>query len=198
MPININLLPDIKPKDEQKKSLIRKLNIVFILVAVLSLLIGGGVFFVTQTTASNLEEIKSEVNAQEQIIAQEVEIEKMLFGLKSHASAIDQILRERKEYSVFLTKFGQYVPQSITISDLTIDSSGEVTLNGEAPSYEKLAGFMLILSGEESTEEDSNSEETLGDPFFSNISLRSVSRREESAIVRFTISMTAEKEAFDE
>ncbi|KKP86386.1 MAG: hypothetical protein UR87_C0021G0015 [candidate division CPR3 bacterium GW2011_GWE2_35_7] len=163
------------------------------------LLIAIGVFVINQILNSNLSEINESILAQEKSVDENLEAETVLVDLQSRLSSIDSILVTRKKYSVFLTNFTSYVPQSIIINDMTVGSDGSVLINGEAPSYEKLAGFVLVLSGEntlESTEEATV--DVSSNSIYSNVSLNSVSRGDDGGSVRFTISFTAKEGAFHE
>ncbi|KKP69965.1 hypothetical protein A2X44_02005 [candidate division CPR3 bacterium GWF2_35_18] len=199
MAVNINLLPDIKSDEKKKKKLLQTINIVSLAVTGFILLIAIGVFVINQILNSNLSEINESILAQEKIVDENLEAETVLVGLQSRLSSIDSILVTRKKYSVFLTNFTSYVPQSIIINDMTVGSDGSVLINGEAPSYEKLAGFVLVLSGEntlESTEEATV--DVSSNSIYSNVSLNSVSRGDDGGSVRFTISFTAKEGAFHE
>lgn len=193
--VNINLLPDTKSKQEKQQVIIQKFNRIFLLVAVIFLLSAIGSFIVKQIISQNLVSMNKEIQAQAKIIKENEETEGLLYGIKNRLSSVTGILQGRQKYSFFLTNFSKYVPQSIKISDLTIADVNKVVINGEAPSYEKVAGFLLVLSGETAPEGEST---TIDKKIFSNVSLITISKTTTGGNVTFSISFTAEKGAFDE
>lgn len=195
MSVNINLLPEMRADERKRKSLVKKVNLTVFVILGLVLIISGGVFVINNITKKNLAAIQEDITKQEAVIDEEFETESLLLGLKDHIKSVAQILETRSTYSNFLINFAEFVPQSVVISDLTVSKDGSVTINGEAPSYEKVAGFVLILSGK-NTEDDEA--EVATDHIFSNVVLNSISKTETSGTVRFSISFTAQKGAFEE
>lgn len=197
MPVNINLLPDIKSEEKKRKKLLKTINIIAVVVTVILLVAMGGVITVRGMLGSKLAAISSDLEKQEKIIDEEMETESLLVGLQGHLGSISTILQSRKKYSVFLDNFTNYVPQSIRITDMTVSSSGTVIINGESPSYEKLAGFIVVLSDSGKNESTSEAGQT-GGAIYKDVTLVSVSKSETEGSVRFSLSLTATEGAFNE
>ena len=192
--VNINLLPDIKSEEKKKAKYLKLANTIAGVLAMIVVVAAIIIFYLNTVTTNNLKKIEAEITTQEKLIDKEIETETVLSGVKSHLGSISEVLDDRKKYSIFLTNFSEYVPQQIQISDLTMNADNEVVINGEAPTYEKLAGFVLILSGDEESSSDSTEEDQL----YTNVRINSVSRNEIQGTVRFSVSFTAEEGAFNE
>lgn len=197
MTANINLLPDLKSDEKKKKESIKKINKIALAIMAVFVLASVGVFAFSTILGNNLKNLDKDITTQEKLIGDEEEVETLLVGLQSHLNSISSILGKRKKYSVFLTNFSQNVPQTISLNNITISDS-LVTIIGEAPSYEKLAGFVLVLSGDSETNADGTVEATATTSMYEKVTLVSVSRNEEGDDVRFTISFVPKEGAFNE
>ncbi len=197
MAININLLPEVKSEEKKKASQLKTANMLVAGIALLSLVVMIVIVVISMRLDSNLDNLISDITKQEKVIDDNEEVEVLLSGLKSHTGSLETVLTERKKFSVFLSQFSKYIPSTIKITDVVANQNGDVSLTGSAPTYEKLAGFVLVLSGQSQSESGETPQET-DEPIFSDVTLTSVSRNTEGNDVRFTLTFMAKEGAFNE
>jgi Tfp pilus assembly protein PilN len=198
---DINLLPEQSGEDKQKLQQRKMLTQVSVGVLVLTIVAVAGLFagkLFLQVRSGNLDK---DIAAQDQRIKAKHNEEGVYRTLDAKLTSLSSFLAGQKHFSTFFENFSQTVPDSMSLTDVTIDENGLATITGKVSTYADLAGFYDKLRMAEPEHDMENMdisqasmaatpEMTVENPYFVNPRLASISRDDQSGAINFQISFT--------
>jgi len=105
---------------------------------------------------------------------------------QQHLSSLPGLYSQRTYLTKFFDAYTEANPSGVVLTSLTVDGSNVLTVNGTAQSYESVAKLARALEAEHVTLGKDAS--TGNQPYFSNITLQSVSKSNNQ--VNFTLTTT--------
>ena len=186
MPQDINLLPeqDVENKSQIKqRRLINTLSGVILgltILTVVGLFIGDKIIIRGQ-----LDALAKDMTVQSGRIEARKTQEGIYRSLAAKITRLDTFFTAQKHYSNFLKELSATFPQSMRLTDLTIDLTQNVTVTGSAASYADLSGFFAKL-GQAGPKVATGSAR----PYFIAPLLTSISRNEQSGDISFALKFS--------
>ena len=194
MAISINLMPELGKEEFKKKKFVRTVNLATIGILIVTLVAVGGVFAFKAAAKSTYDKTSQELEEQKSIIKQNEDVEIKINEVRQRTSQLRQIFDGRKDFVALISNLELITPREVIFSDLTVSPVGGIILAGTCPDYEQLLGYVRVLSGDWDKLEPAQVTEK--EDLFSKVSLVSAARDEATNDIRFSIDMTALKNAF--
>lgn len=203
MPQDINLLPEQTGEDKQQAKQQKLISQVSVVVLAITILAVVGLFATKLIIQARLDSLDKNIATQDQRIQAKKSEEGVYRALDAKLTSLSSFFATQKHFSTFLREFSKTVPDSMTVTDMLVDTKNQATITGKVSTYADLAGFYdkLRKAGEAAPMEpgmdmqssaaataDSNSQPA--NPFFKDPLLTSISRDDQSGAITFIISFT--------
>jgi Tfp pilus assembly protein PilN len=201
---DINLLPDQTGEDKQQlrqRKLITQVSAVVLALTIVAVI---GLFAAKLALQAQLDSLDKNIATQDQQIQAKKNEEGIYRALDAKLTNLSTFFTTQKHFSTFLSQFSKTVPDSMTVTDLSVTAANLATVNGKVSTYADLAGFYdkLRTAGPAATmSEDMDMNEASSsampdmsslpaDPYFTNPTLLSISRDEQTGTINFSVSFT--------
>ncbi|MDQ3098438.1 MAG: hypothetical protein M3Q44_01710 [bacterium] len=177
----INLLPDVTLKEERESKLQKLLTIISMAIFVVGIIAVIAVFTIQITLNEGYKKVVQENEIKKEQVLGYVETELAQRAIKSKLLTSASVITASKDYKTTIENIQSIVPDGITISDVGIDKTDKIVLNGKANNSESFYNYVKNLLDPEK-----------GGKFFADINLGSVSTTKDGDL-QFNITMSTIK-----
>ncbi len=177
----INLLPDITLKEERESKLQKLLTIVSMAIFVIGIIAVIAVFTIQITLNESYKKVVQENDSKKTQVLGFADTELSQRAIKAKITTSMNTLSAAKDYKTVIENIQSIVPDGITISDVAIDKTDKIVLNGKANNSESFYNYVKNVLDKEK-----------GAKYFTDINLGSVSTTKDGDL-QFNISMTLVK-----
>jgi Tfp pilus assembly protein PilN len=147
--IKVNLVPAELLAKARQRQLILQASVVGALVLVVVLLASAVHWYGMHSLKNQLAYAEAELQRLDAIVKQVEELEKAANAVRARLSVIEDLLRGRSFYPIFMSDFAKSVPPGVMISALntTVPAPGnlKMTISGRANANEDIAAFVKSL-----------------------------------------------------
>jgi hypothetical protein len=177
----INLLPDVTLKEERESKLQKLLTIISMAIFVVGIIAVIAVFTIQITLNEGYKKVVQENETKKGQVLGYVDTELAQRAIKSKLDTSATVIAAAKDYKTTLENILSILPDGIIISDVAIDKTDKITLNGKANNSESFYNYIKNLLDPEK-----------GGKFFTDINLGSVSTTKDGDL-QFNITMSSIK-----
>jgi Tfp pilus assembly protein PilN len=169
--LDINLLPPKRGAlTREERGLVLGL-VFFVLFLILIYLALNTMVVYTQ---GELEQVQKELQLFAPLEKQAKELESMEKQIRNQELYLSGLLNKLNDWHAFMTDLARHVPTKVSLSSLSVDREGKVSMKGNAPSLLDVSRFYFSLTG-------SN--------FLENISINSVTPQSNEWVFEFSCSV---------
>ncbi len=178
---DINLLPDVTLTEERESKLQKLLTIVSMAILVVGVIALIAVITIDLTLNDGYKKLVDENDGKKAQVLGYAETELSQRAIKSKLVTSSNVIKAAKDYKTIIENIQSIVPDGITISDVAIDKTDKIVLNGKANNSESFYNYIKNLLDTEK-----------GAKYFTDVVLGSVNTTKDSDL-QFNITMTLVK-----
>jgi Tfp pilus assembly protein PilN len=193
---DINLLPEQAGPDSQQtkqRKLVGQVSIAILSITILAVI---GLFAAKLLLQARVDGLDKNIATQDQRIQAKKTEEGIYRSLDAKLTSLSTFFASQKHYSTFLDQFSKTVPNSMTLTDMSVAADNKATISGKVATYADLAGFYDKLrtasksaSGQPSSASASATVNASA-AYFTSPTLVSISRDEQSGQINFSMTFT--------
>lgn len=177
----INLLPDITLKEERENKLQKLLTIISMAIFIIGIIAAIVVFTIQLTLNTSYNKLVQDNEEKKTEVLNFAQTELTQRAIKSKLVTATNVITEAKDYKTTVENIQSVVPDGITISDVSIDKTDKIILNGKANSADSFYNYVKNILDEKQ-----------GSKYFTDVNLGSVSTTKDGDL-QFNISMSLVK-----
>ena len=177
---SINLIPQEEQQEQQKTKVVRVSTIFSIIVLIVVGLVSGYFYYSISVQKTTLKGLERDITGLRSNIKDLSEIEIVARNLDAKYKALVSIYSAKPYYSVLLEEFARRVPQSVTVTTLSIEQENTITISGTGTDYLAISDFVKSLKENKFDDASVNG-------IFSDVALNSVNLDKASGKAQYFI-----------
>lgn len=150
--ISINLLPPEFTMEEVKRAKFIKVQTAGVAVILLMVFLSSLTVALRVLQSHNIQQVETKYSLAEQRVSGLKDVQASLILLKNRLTAINQHLGTSSKQASMYKLLDTIIPNSVTISSLVVDKSGNASVVGVAPDSEAVDSVISSLTDKELNE----------------------------------------------
>lgn len=152
--LSINLLPPEFTAEEVKRAKFYKVQILGVSVILFVAFLASLTIALRILQTHNIRQVEAQVSEEEQRVNNLKDRQASLLILKNRLTAINQYLGVSSQQSAIFKLVSEFLPQSMTVSSLSIDRLGQMLISAVVPDVLTLDEFILSLTTKDKNQDE--------------------------------------------